>query len=210
MGAEDSVLLHLMEGYSGTEELFLILGRLMPEIEKHQRRIWELEANEEQLSKIAQSYKGQTGWELVAANLESAADARTAHIKRHEDGLAQLYASSEVKSLVMGTVAAGILFVASHAVKIGKAFLPQGAEPKDGRIVKAGYCLKEFIRLSRNHAAHFSEMPTDPKLLKFLHDVLGYVPNPQGPFINHSYSLLCILGWSNFDRMMEDVRSLFR
>jgi len=209
MGVEDSVLLHLMEGYSGTEELFLVLGRLMPEIEKHERRIRELTVDKEQLSKVAQSYKGQTGWELVAASLESAADARTSHIKRHEGELAQLYASSEVNSLVVGNIAAGILFVASHAVKVGKALLPQGIKPKRGRIVKAGYCLTDFIRHSRNHAGHFSEIPTDGKLRRFLRDILGYVPNPKGPFINHSYSLLCILGWNTFDKMMEDVRSLF-
>jgi hypothetical protein len=145
------------------------------------------------------------GWELVVKNLESAADARTDHIQKHVAELAHLRASSEVQSLAIGSVAAGILFIASHAVKIGKLYLPADTEPKDGRIVKAGYCLKEFIALSRNHAAHFSDPREDQK--KFLRDVLDYSPKP---FINHSYSLLNILGWSSFDKMMDDIRSLFR
>jgi hypothetical protein len=111
---------------------------------------------------------------------------------------------SEVNSLVVGNVAAGILFVAFHAVKVGETSLP----PKNGRIVKADYPLKEFIRLARNHAGHFSEMPRS-ELRAFLKNVLDYSPDPQGPFINHSYSLLCILEWNTFDKMMEDVRSLF-
>jgi hypothetical protein len=65
----------------GTEELFSVLDKLMPEIERHEAKIRELEADQKQLSAEAGKYEKLPGWELVAKNLQSAADARTKHIK---------------------------------------------------------------------------------------------------------------------------------
>jgi hypothetical protein len=129
-----------------------------------------------------------------------------------EDRLAQidleldlLRDGKEGKTLAVASIAAGIIFIAYHAMEIGERY----DSPVEGRDVIAGYKLKNFLTEARNHAAHFAENKPRPKRARFQKQVLNYNQEAEKTTVNHSYRLLEILKWRSSNHVRKDLLSLF-
>lgn len=73
------------------------------------------------------------------------------------------------------------------------------------------YRLREFVRLSRDHGAHFWKNPHDAKRqrLEFQKTVLGYDQEVDGINFNYSVTLFEKLGWGRYPEIENDLMSLF-
>ena len=73
------------------------------------------------------------------------------------------------------------------------------------------YRLRQFVKLSRDHGAHFSEDITEASRgrLDFQMAVLGYDQQADGTNINHSVALLDKLGWHRYKDVEDDLINLF-
>jgi hypothetical protein len=119
--------------------------------------------------------------------------------------LDRLRYGKEGKTLAVASIAAGIIFIAHHAMEIGERY----DSPVEGREVIAGYKLKDFITEARNHAAHFAENKPHPKRAQFQKQVLNYDQKAEKTIVNHSYRLLEILKWRSWNDIHKDLLSLF-
>jgi hypothetical protein len=98
--------------------------------------------------------------------------------------------------------------MAQHGIDVGK----QHGPASEGREVRPNYKLKNFIRLARNHAAHYSETISGKQIREredFQLAVLNYDQRTDGSFVNHSFKVLEILDWRSWDNVREDILSLF-
>jgi hypothetical protein len=119
--------------------------------------------------------------------------------------LDRLRYGKEGKTLAVASIAAGIIFIAHHAMEIGERY----DSPVEGRDVIAGYKLKDFITEARNHAAHFAENKPRPKRAQFQKQVLNYDQKAEKTIVNYSYRLLEILKWRSSNDIRKDLLSLF-
>lgn len=110
--------------------------------------------------------------------------------------------------MALAAVAAGIISIAHQGVLL--AARQQGNGPS-GRIVHPPYGLREFIKLSRDHGAHFLEKPSkaDPRRLEFQKTVLNYDQVANATNINHSLALLQKLSWNSYTDIQNDLMDLF-
>jgi hypothetical protein len=81
----------------------------------------------------------------------------------------------------------------------------------EGRMVHDPYRLRDFVKLSRDHGAHFWEDITKAhtERLDFQKAVLGYDQQSDGTHINHSVALLDKLGWHSYKDVEADLIKLF-
>jgi hypothetical protein len=122
--------------------------------------------------------------------------------------LERLQSGAEAKSLAAGSVAAGIIFMAYHGIEVGE----RHGSPVEGREVRPDYKLKKFVRLARNHAAHYTQKigaSGTVERARFQIAVLEYDQRATGGFTNYSLKLLQILGWESWENVRRDLLSLF-
>jgi hypothetical protein len=104
-------------------------------------------------------------------------------------------------------VAASIISMAYQGVMLGEH---RGNVP-EGRMVHHPYRLRQFVKLSGDHGAHFWEDVTNASRgrLKFQKEVLGYDQKADRTNINHSVALLNKLGWNRYKDVEDDLINLF-
>jgi hypothetical protein len=113
-----------------------------------------------------------------------------------------------------GAIAGAIISIAHQGVLLTDK---HGTVPH-GRIVHSQYRFREFIKLSREHGAHFlEELKSEADVgehkkrrFAFQKTVLGYDQLSEQTHLNYSAKLLQILGWSRYEDMATDLMSLFQ
>jgi hypothetical protein len=112
--------------------------------------------------------------------------------------------------MACAAVAASIISTAYLGVMLGE----QRGKIADGRMVHDPYRLRQFLKLSRDHGAHFWEDVTKDRAhadrrLAFQKEVLRYDQEADGTNINHSVALLDKLGWHWYKDVEDDLINLF-
>jgi hypothetical protein len=109
--------------------------------------------------------------------------------------------------MVGAAVAASIILMAYQGIRMGE----QRGAVDEGRMVHDPYRLRDFVKLSRDHGAHFWEDITKAhtERLDFQKAVLGYDQQSDGTHINHSVALLDKLGWHSYKDVEADLIKLF-
>jgi len=109
--------------------------------------------------------------------------------------------------MATAAVAGSIIMMAYQGIRMGE----QRGNVAEGRMVHDPYSLRDFVKLSRDHGAHFWEDVTKAHSdrLNFQKEVLGYDQQADGTHINHSVALLHKLGWHWYKDVKADLIKLF-
>ena len=203
---------HVMEYLMGIEPAmaltFDVVNKLLPSVADLPERIKQLESFRFGLLKQARRWSGVKTGGILKEPFKHADEQAAQEIVNLNLRLRNAQSEQGAKCLDVNAAASSIIFMAQHGIDVGKQHGPAA----EGREVRPNYKLKNFIRLARNHAAHYSETISGKQIREredFQLAVLNYDQRTDGSFVNHSFKVLEILDWRSWDNVREDILSLF-